>query len=95
MFLTAKELIYKPDRRKAMEGILQRLWYQVDGNWYESSRLEDGRFEIPDSALYVKKDAQQYVGTVRIKARATVGLRKMPESEADVVFNLDQIREKK
>ena len=94
LFLKARHVIYKPDHKKAMEGALQRLWYQVDGNWYESNRMEGGRFEIPDSALYVKKDARQYVGTVRIKARATVGIRKMPESEADIVFDLNQLREK-
>ena len=90
--LRASQFSYKPVHRKILDGALERLWYQIGDAWYESRETEQGCHEIPERAIRFFREVDKVMGVIRIRARATVGLRKMPESEADVVFCLEDLR---
>ena len=91
VLLHPAKFAYKPDHHKQMEGSLERLWYHADGAWKESAFSDEGDYEIPAESLRYLPEAEGKKGIVRIRARATVGLRKMPESEADLVFHFGEI----
>lgn len=92
--LCAKSIQYKPERKKPLRGSLDRMWYRKDEVWYESEKDADGGYPIPGSAIRMETGPDGPVGIVRIRARASVGILGMPESEADIVFFLDQIHPK-
>lgn len=75
------------------KGTVKRLWYQVKDSWYEMQEIENGGYAIPASAVRCEESPEGHVGRVCVRIRATVSLLKMPESEADLVFYLDQIKQ--
>lgn len=68
---------HRPEQR----GILEQLWYREGETWQRSALGEDGTFPIPLSAVMDEG------GRVRVRLRVSIGLLKMPESEADIVFS--------
>lgn len=88
--LRPKWIHYKPPYKKALQGCLARMWYQLGSTWYELEQDEEGRHLLPEQALCCETGPEGLVGVVRIRARASVGIAKMPESEADIVFFLEK-----
>lgn len=73
-------------------GELKRLWRRSGGSWYEVPAQEDGGYSLPASAVRCEEGPEGRMGHVHVRVRTTVSLVKMPESEADLVFRLDQIQ---
>lgn len=88
--LHPQRIHYKPLSKKTMQGSLTRMWYQMDNTWYEIQRDEEGRHLLPEQAIACQRGTEGLVGVARIRARASVGIAKMPESEADIVFFLEK-----
>lgn len=74
-----------------LSGTLMRLWYCSQGSWHETTQ-EEGVWSIPGQALRCSCEAEGWAAMVRIRARATVSQLRMPESEADLIINLEQIK---
>lgn len=82
--LTPKKIEYRPDKRRTMlRGKLERLWYNYNDRWHEVTLNKDGSYYIP--IKYFEKDTKM---KLHIRARASVGIFTMPESEAVLVFEL-------
>lgn len=80
------------ERKRLLTGRLERLWYQCGGSWYEARESQDGGRAISCASVICKEGPDGPSGTVRIRARSTLSIIKMPESEADVVFDLSQLK---
>ena len=74
-----------------LSGTLMRLWYCSQGSWHEVAQ-KDGIWSIPGQALRCSCGAEGWAAMVRIRARATVSQLRMPESEADLMIDLEQIK---
>ncbi len=90
--LYPRQIWYQPRNRKRMKGILDRLWYQKAGAWYETQRGERGSCLIPGSAVRCVESDDGLCGVLRIYARASVGMLGMPDSQADLVFFLGKTK---
>lgn len=84
-------LRYASNMRTHLSGTLMRLWYCSQGSWHETAH-EDGIWTIPGQALCCSCEAEGWTAMVRVRARATVSQLRMPESEADLIINLEQIK---
>ena len=73
--------------RRMVKGILDQLWYWDAETWKESQR-QDGGFVLPQETL-------DETGKLRVRLRASVGMLFMPESEADIVFHLEDLHRNK
>ena len=82
------QISYRMNHRKSIDGSLARLWYLKEGLWHEIQLSQDNGCILPAEVLTYQNDDTGPIGTIRIRVRATVGLRNMPESEADLVFFL-------
>lgn len=71
------------------KGTIKRLWYCQANAWYELQRRPDGAYWVPPAAVRREKDLDKWIGRVPIRVRTTVSLLKMPESDADLVFQLE------
>lgn len=91
--LRPKDINYKPDHKKPLRGSLARMWYRRGGAWHETKMDESGSHVLPGEAIRCEEGPDGTAGIIRIRARASVGILGMPESEADIVFFLEQIRE--
>lgn len=88
--LRPKPLHYQPRHAMQMlDGLLDRLWYCHKTVWYEAMKDVEGAFILPGGALRMVEGGGTHTAVLRIRARASVGLFRMPESEADFVFALD------
>lgn len=67
------------------------MWYMKDGGWTEAESDENGLFRIPYEELRVINHAGRQIGIVRVKVRVSVGGFNMPDSEADLQFDLGSI----
>lgn len=90
--LSPKSIRYRPKKRSRMDGILEKMWYRTAESWKEAVIGEDGSRQIPGAAVVFCEDSEGKTGTVHIRARASVGILGMPESEADIVFRFDEIK---
>ena len=93
VFLYARQIDYRPENRNNMHGSLDRMWYRLDGTWREAEQGKDGGYRIPELAVRYEQTGHENMGLVRIRVRASVGISGMPESEADLIFFVDKIRE--
>lgn len=73
-------------------GVLERLWYSLADVWHEAPEEESGSRTIPGEALVCEYSPDGHIAKVRIRVRARVPVFRMPESEADLVFLLDQLK---
>ncbi len=87
--LYPQQIDYRPHKKKLLNGILERLWYYYDDAWYEAKRSEDGACLLPGAFMHCGRNGDGLTAKIRIRARASVGMLGMPESEADLVFFLD------
>ncbi|MDO4314365.1 MAG: hypothetical protein Q4C45_01215 [Oscillospiraceae bacterium] len=87
------EIQYRVAKQKSRinKGTIKRLWYRADGLWYETQPREDGSYLLPASAVHCQRETDGFTAHLRIRVRTTVSLLKMPESEADVVFHLEEL----
>lgn len=92
LFLYAHNLKYVSKKRNRLQGSLDRLWYSENDKWYEVDVSTDGCYVIPEEALVFNKEDN--VCELKIRARATVGNLKMPESEAIIIFDLEELFKK-
>lgn len=94
VFLFPRSFQYRTAAAKARRrtGVLERLWYSQGGVWKESLEEESGNRMIPGEALRCEEGADGHLAKVRIRVRARVPVFRMPESEADLVFQLDQLK---
>lgn len=90
--LYPKSIQYRPESGKRLSGSLDRMWYQTGGVWHEALRDEDGARSLPGGAIRMENGPEGLVGIVRIRARASVGILGMPESEADIRFDFQRLR---
>lgn len=89
--LCPKQIEYKPFRHcRLCYGTVDRLWYKLDGVWKESKVQMDGSYLIPSAAV-LKVDQEEKNCLVPIRIRANVNNGFMPESEADLVFDMASI----
>lgn len=95
ILLYAKLIDYRPENRNYMHGCLDRMWYRLDGTWQEAESDMDNGYQIPELAVRYEQTGGEKNGIVRIRVRASVGISGMPESEADIVFSIDRIKEYK
>lgn len=72
--------------KKQTQGVLDRLWYWNENAWVECVHNDYGVYQLPVFALSGN-------GKIRIRLRTSVGLLVMPESEADIVFDIKQLKE--
>lgn len=79
-------------RQKRHTGQLARLWYRRGLSWYETEEARDGAQRLSCAAVTCAEGPEGLAGTARIRVRATVSTIKMPESEADLVFDLSKLR---
>lgn len=86
--LHAMNIKYDHKKRLHLQGRLERFWYNNNGKWLEVAEENNGVYCIPFSA--VSHHQGDNCATLSIRARATVGIFTMPESEADIVFNLNE-----
>ena len=89
--LCPQNVKYRPQKRSHLQGILEKLWYRTSGGWREAEVSGDGSRRIPGAAVLCRETEEGLTGTVSIRARASVGMLGMPESEAEVVFLLDRM----
>lgn len=89
MLLYAHKLQYVSEKRNKLQGKLDRLWYASKNKWYEAEMSADSCYIILEEAL-IFDDSNRFC-ELKIRARATVGSLKMPESEAIIVFNLKNL----
>lgn len=89
--LCPQNIRYRPQKKFHLHGILEKMWYRTQGGWREAAAEEDGRRRIPGAAVRCRQTDEGTVGTVQIRARASVGMLGMPESEADIVFFLSRL----
>ncbi len=94
VFLFPRSFQYRLSEVKARRrtGVLERLWYSLAGVWHESAENESGSRMIPGEALMCERGLEGHIAKVRIRVRARVPVFRMPESEADLVFLLDQLK---
>ena len=94
VFLFPRSFQYRLSTVKARRhtGVLERLWYSLSGVWHESPEEESGSRMIPGEALVCERGLDGHIAKVRIRVRARVPVFRMPESEADLVFLLDQLK---
>lgn len=93
IYLEPKEIEYKAGKRKRMLGRLDRLWYRLGNSWCEAEEGKNHSFMLPGAAVFYRERKGRKIGVLRIRARASVGMLGMPESEADVTFLLDQTKQ--
>lgn len=86
------QLQYYSTSGKGNTGVLERLWYQRDGSWYEAEEYTDGGRVLRSGALTCVEELDGVNGFARIRARSTLSIVKMPESEADIVFDLSHMK---
>lgn len=79
-------------RRKTLKGHLERLWYRQDGVWHEAKLSQDGGRAVSCTAVNCTEGPEGLTGTVRIRVRSTLSVIKMPESEADMVFDFSRMK---
>ena len=75
------------------KGYLEKMWYFSHEKWHEC-HIENGElFRLPYSSLTAFKRDGKWAGVIRIRVRVRLnrGLLKMPESEADLTFDLSHI----
>lgn len=80
---------------KLHTGTLERLWYLRDDSWYEAEMHVDGGRMIASAAVSCSDSSNGFQGTVRVRVRSTLNIVKMPESEADMVFELSALCKKR
>lgn len=91
--LYPRQIEYRPFQRcRIYLGTVDRLWYKLGEVWREAKVGPDGGYGIPGAALKRPKEDQKGC-MVPIRIRATIHQGAMPESEADLVFELDSIAE--
>ena len=71
------------------------LWYLRDDSWYEAEMHVDGGRMIASAAVSCSDSSNGFQGTVRVRVRSTLNIVKMPESEADMVFELSALCKKR
>lgn len=93
--LCPQNIKYRPQKRFHLRGILEKMWYRTSGGWREAAAQKDGSLNIPGTAVRCGQTEEGMTGTVHIRARASVGMLGMPESEAMIVFFLDRLEPEK
>ncbi len=86
VLLYSHKLLYVSQKRNRLQGKLDRLWYVSDNKWFEAEMSESSCYNILENALTL--DEKRKKCELKIRARATVGNLKMPESEAIILFDL-------
>lgn len=72
--------------KKQTRGVLDRLWYWNENAWVECVHNDYGVYQLTVFALSEN-------GKIWIRLRTSVGLLVMPESEADITFDIKQLKE--
>ncbi|MFI3175670.1 MAG: hypothetical protein R3Y53_10845 [Bacillota bacterium] len=91
--LYSHKLLYVSQKRNRLQGKLDRLWYVSDNKWFEAEISDSSCYNILEDALAF--DEKRKKCELKIRARATVGNLKMPESEAIILFDLGGLEIKK
>lgn len=84
------KLNYVSKKRNKLQGKLDRLWYTSKNKWYEAEISSSNCYIIMEEALSFNNDKNNC--ELKIRARATVGNLKMPESEAIIIFDLKDLK---
>lgn len=87
--LYSHKLQYVSEKRNRLQGKLDRLWYTSNNKWYEAEMSESSCYIILEDALTFTENKNRC--EMKIRARATVGNLRMPESEAIIVFDLRRL----
>ena len=74
------------------KGTVDRIWYRHMDVWEEAKAQKDGSFLIPDIAAE-RYNPQTGLCIIPIRIRAAIIRGKMPESEADLVFDWNSIQQ--
>ena len=88
--LYPKQVKYRPLQHRTYLGSLSRLWYRDGEAWSEAVAAADGAYVIP-GAVVIRQEEPRPVGRVFVRVRASVNQWTMPESEAELVFDLADI----
>ena len=88
--LYPKQVRYRPLQHRTYLGSLSRLWDRDGGAWNEAEVSADGGYLIP-GAVVLREDGPRPVGRVAVRVRASVNQWTMPESEAELAFELDSL----
>ncbi|MDD3394749.1 MAG: hypothetical protein PHG19_08945 [Anaerotignum sp.] len=91
IILKARDIFYKSILGKCLYGKLSALKYKnIETGMFQLAECTNSVFKLPLSEMECKYDTQGKIvsGAFRIKARATVGVFHMSESEADLVLDL-------
>ena len=88
--LYPRQVKYRPLQHRTYLGRLSRLWYRDGEAWHEALPGADGGYVIP-GAVVVRREEPTPEGRVFVRVRASVNQWTMPESEAELVFDLDSI----
>ena len=88
--LYPKQVRYRPLQHRTYLGSLARLWYRDGQAWSEAAPAADGGYVIP-GAVVRPEEGPRPVGRVAVRVRASVNQWTMPESEAELVFELDSL----
>ena len=88
--LYPRQVRYRPLQHRTYLGSLSRLWYRDGEAWNEAATSADGGYLIP-GAVVLREENPRPVGRVAVRVRASVNQWTMPESEAELVFELDSI----
>ncbi len=75
----------------SLTGRLERLWFQKDDGWQECKAEEKGLFQIPFDRVRLMRHDGKRIAVIRVKVRVNVGLFHMPESEADLEFDMSDV----
>lgn len=90
LMLETKHIKYSKSKNSPLEGALHRLWYAKDMIWVEAAMFKPGVYRIPLESLNIYPEGKR--ATLRIRARATVGIFSMPESEALLTLDCSNLK---
>lgn len=74
-----------------MKGHLKQMWYFSGDEWHECNVENGDLFRLPYESLSASRRDGKWVGVSRVRVRVSLGRIDMPESEADLVFDLSHI----
>ena len=90
-YLRPKDLKRKILGFPLLTGRLEKLWYLQDGGWQECEYGQEGMFRIPCEALRLTLRGRKQLGRVRVRVKVNAGIFSMPDSEADLEFDVSSI----
>lgn len=83
LILRINKVEYQSKKNAILHGELSHLWYQYKKRWHEVEIDKEGFCYIPIAACNRECGKE----TITIRARSSVGIFKMPEGEARIVFH--------